>query len=300
MRSGTLLLALFLILAGVIIFITNLGYVSPEFSWQLFRLWPLILIIIGLSLFWGGIIPRPVAFSLVLVLVAGIVALALFFPGPGPGAGVRSDLRITQERYPDLEEGFLSLRFGGGRLFLNIQTEHWFDGVFHGSTAAIPSYSTQGEKLTVRIRQGRNITVWPWQGRVNNWHINLSPDLLWDLELDSGAVDGELDLEGLPLNTVRIKLGAGNMTVRLGNNGEAVKMNVEAGAANLKIQVPEDTGLSIGMTGVLANSNLRELGWPQVEGRYRSPAYEKLSDRVNLDIEVAVGNFTVEVLPIQR
>lgn len=302
MRTGTLLLALFLILAGVMTFLANLGYISPQFGWQLSRMWPLVLIIIGLGLFWGGTIPRPLAFTLALVLVAGIIALALLFPGPGPrtGTGIRSDLRVTRERHPDLREGSLSLRFGGGRLFLDTRTSHWFDGNFESFSSTTPAYSTQREKLNVRLRQGQNINIWPGPGRANNWRISLSPDLRWDLDMESGAVDGELDLEGLPLSDVKLKLGAGNLTVRLGNNGDGVKMRVEAGAANLKIQVPEDTGISIALTGVLANNNLKELGWPQVGGRYRSPAYDVLTDRIDLELEMAVGNFTVELLPVQR
>ncbi len=302
MRTGTFLFALFLILAGTILFLTNLGFFSFHFGWQLTRLWPLALIIIGLGLFWGGKIPRPLAVTLALVLVVGIVALAFVFPGPVPrlGTGVRSDLVVTRELYPDLREGSLSLRFGGGMLFLDTRTRHWFAGDFEGFSLAVPSYGIQQEKLSVVLRQGQNIVVWPGPGRANAWRISLSPELRWDLEMDSGAVDGELDLQGLPLGKVKLKMGAGNMTLRLGHNGDRVKVKVEAGASNLRIQVPEDTGLSLSVSGALAGNNLKELGWPQVDGRYRSPAYETLPDRIDLELEMAVGNFTVEVLPVQR
>ena len=82
MRPWIFLLALFLILCGMVLFLTNLGYASPQFGRELLRLWPLILIIIGLSLFWGGIIPRPLAFGLTLALVLGVAALAVLLPLP--------------------------------------------------------------------------------------------------------------------------------------------------------------------------------------------------------------------------
>ena len=199
-----------------------------------------------------------------LVLLAWLfgraTALAQCPHGSARGAG-----------HPDLQSGTLSLQFGGGILLLDGQTEHWFAGDFLGTSGAVPSYSVRGQNLDVRLREGRRRT-WLNTDLVKQWEVHLSPHLRWDLELESGAVDGKINLEGVRLNDVRLKLGAGDMTVRLGDNGEMVKMRVEAGAANLKIQVPEDTGVSIGIKGVLANSNLRELGWPQVEGRYRSPA----------------------------
>ena len=298
MRAGTLLLALFFILAGVVIFLSNLGYVSTGFAQLLFRFWPVILIIIGISLFWGGTIPRPLAFVLVVVFAVGVLVLAFVIPGPGPRAEVHTDLRVEQGRYPDLETGLLSLHFGGGRIFVDGKTDHWFAGNFRGSSLTDPSYTVEGQSLSLNLPEirvsplGRNV--------LNVWNMHLSPNLNWDLNVESGAVDGELDLEGIPLNNVTLKVGAGNMIVRLGENGEDVKMRVEAGAANMKIQVPEDTGLDIRMNGVLANTNLRDLNWPQVDGRYRSPLYDRATSRVKLDIDVAVGNFTVEVLPIQR
>lgn len=82
MRPWVFLLALFLILWGMVLFLTNLGYASPQFGRELVRLWPLVLIIAGLSLFWGGIIPRPLAFGLTLALVLGVAALAIYFPLP--------------------------------------------------------------------------------------------------------------------------------------------------------------------------------------------------------------------------
>ncbi|HAP31880.1 MAG TPA: hypothetical protein DCQ14_02305 [Firmicutes bacterium] len=82
MRPWVFLLALFLILCGIVLFLINLGYASPQFGRELLRLWPLILIVIGLSLFWGGVIPRALAFGLTLALVFGVAALAIFLPLP--------------------------------------------------------------------------------------------------------------------------------------------------------------------------------------------------------------------------
>ncbi len=296
MRAGTLLLALFFILAGLVIFLSNLGYVSPMFIQQLLRFWPLILIIIGISLFWGGIIPRFLSFILVAVIIVGVLVLAFAAPGPGIQGGIQTQLSVEQGRYPNLETGQLTLHFGGGRLFLDRQTENWFDGSFRGPAQTVPSYNVEEQTLYLNLRE-RGVSL-PGRNIINIWHIHLSPSLRWELEVDSGAVDGELDLEGIPLDSVNLKVGAGNMTVKLGDNGD-VNMRVEAGAANIKLLVPEDMGMDIRMNGVLANTNLRELGWPLVDGRYRSPSYNRATSRVLLDIDVAVGNFTVEVLPIQ-
>lgn len=85
MRVGTFLVGTLLILAGVVLFLERLGYTQWGFSRQILSYWPLILIIIGLSLFWGGRIPRWLAFIIIAVLVGAIIFLALAAPAfPNP------------------------------------------------------------------------------------------------------------------------------------------------------------------------------------------------------------------------
>lgn len=77
MRIENFFIGLVFILAGVIAFLINLGYSSWIFLVQIKKLWPIILIIIGLGFFWKGRIPAWLAVILVLVLVGGVVFLFL-------------------------------------------------------------------------------------------------------------------------------------------------------------------------------------------------------------------------------
>ncbi|MGI6327445.1 MAG: LiaI-LiaF-like domain-containing protein [Dethiobacteria bacterium] len=76
MSIGLFLVALLLILTGTVFFLSNTGFVSMYFVQRLTVFWPLVFILIGLSLFWGGKIPRPLAFVIIIILVGGVVLLA--------------------------------------------------------------------------------------------------------------------------------------------------------------------------------------------------------------------------------
>jgi hypothetical protein len=76
MSIGLFLVALLLILVGTVFFLTNTGFVSMYFVQRLVDFWPLVFILIGLSLFWGGKIPRLLAFVIIVILVGGVVLLA--------------------------------------------------------------------------------------------------------------------------------------------------------------------------------------------------------------------------------
>lgn len=90
MRPGRFLLGLTFIVIGTVMFMVNMGYTSWEFMSQLMHLWPVLLIFFGLSVIWGGDIPRWVALLLVAVVTVGVIYLAVryqgFFYGPGPFA----------------------------------------------------------------------------------------------------------------------------------------------------------------------------------------------------------------------
>ena len=75
MSIGLFLVALLLILTGTVFFLTNTGFVSYILQ-RLADFWPLVFILIGLSLFWGGKIPRPLAFVIIIILVGGVILLA--------------------------------------------------------------------------------------------------------------------------------------------------------------------------------------------------------------------------------
>lgn len=75
MRIGTFFIGLAFILAGVITFLINFGYSSWDFVIQIKKLWPVILIVIGLSFFWRGRIPAWLAIILVLALVGVVIFL---------------------------------------------------------------------------------------------------------------------------------------------------------------------------------------------------------------------------------
>jgi len=76
-RISTFLAGTLLILAGIIIFIENLGFGWRGFSGYIFNYWPVLLIIVGVGVFWGGKIPYWLAFVIVAALAGGVIFFAL-------------------------------------------------------------------------------------------------------------------------------------------------------------------------------------------------------------------------------
>lgn len=113
-RPGNILVPIILIVAGILLLLSNLGWLPPGFWATVLRLWPVILILIGLEIIlsrylgWGATATAIVLVAiLILLIAAGVFASAsgawINWPIPGFGFGptlAGSGNVVTQEKLP--------------------------------------------------------------------------------------------------------------------------------------------------------------------------------------------------------
>lgn len=80
MRIGTFIIGLAFILTGVIALLINLGYGNRNLIIQLQKMWPIIIIIIGISFLGNGRITQWLGIIIILALVGGVVFLFINTP----------------------------------------------------------------------------------------------------------------------------------------------------------------------------------------------------------------------------
>lgn len=295
MRIGTLISGLVLVLTGVVFFLVNLGYGSWDDIYEIGRFWPILLIIIGLGFFGRGRIPRMAAW-LILILSVGAVSAYLLHTElqPQNHETISKDtLRISRQQYPQVKEAALQINFGGGKLILTPAEGELFKADFK-NTQVEREVESSGQKLQIDLNQGQ--TAWSAkEDPLNQWELQLSPELSWKLDINTGALDGSIDLSGVPFRELDCNLGAGNMLFVLGGSGSSSKLKIDAGASNVKLRFAADDGVRIKLNGELNASNLDKLGWTRSEDYYVSPNYEHAPGKIDCDINLSVGNLDVAV-----
>lgn len=302
MKIGSFIAGLMLIIAGLVIFLDNMGYGSLPLFTVLLKFWPVILILIGISFFWGGAIPRLLGILLIIALSGSIIALTLlnFSPSYELSRGQRqTTLVVDRFRYEGVISGEVVMAFGGGKITLDSGTGQIFEGLFRGAAGAVASVDRKNDEVKIRIGQDDGIRFFQPRNPAD-WTVHLSPDLPWNINLDAGAAEGDFDFTDLDFRKLNIRLGAGDFNFKFGGNGKYGDVKIQAGASNVKVQVDEKTGVRINVKGALASTNLTELGWPVIDQYYVSPGYDEALSRIDLELEMAVGNFELEVLSPQR
>jgi hypothetical protein len=306
--NHSIFMGLLLIMAGIIIFLINLGYGSWEIIWQIWRLWPLIIIFIGIRIIWRGPSSQWFSYGFWFLAALGIIILLLMNPKSDAGSaesGAFTHTSVNRSDYPGVTAGKALIRFGGGQIILGSDTGEWLEGDFGGFKAHTSVKNLQNI-LEVDLKQtGRLSGDW-WRHRDSEWNdnrhpirdfrwdIQLSPELPWDIELHSGGIKGDADLSGIPVKQLSLKMGAGDFNLILGDKSDNAIINIQSGASHIKVKVPGDSGVKVKFSGALVNTNIKNLGWISDNQTYISPDYEKAVHRVDIDLNMAVGDFDLE------
>jgi DUF4097 and DUF4098 domain-containing protein YvlB len=62
--------------------------------------------------------------------------------------------------------------------------------------------------------------------------------MIWDIDIDTGAVNGTLDISNLKINSIDLDTGAANLDLAFGNKNKSTDVKVDAVASNINIDVP--------------------------------------------------------------
>jgi len=251
---------LVLIGAGVMLLLSNLGYV-PWSSWNvLWRLWPLLLVALGIDLLIGrrSMVGAIVSGMLILLLIGGAVALVFFAQNiPGlinltqpvewhvehvehPLAGVeRASVNIDWTSVP----GYLGALSDSPNLIegdVTYRGELIFDVNVRGDQADVELdsyFSSPGLWFGPFDLGGRE------EGR---WDVRLSPNVPLDLTLDAGSGSCDFDLSGLQVNDLFLDVGSGSIDLAL-PDGSAFEARIDGGSGSLTITLPESVGTRVAL-----------------------------------------------------
>ena len=286
--------------------------ILPWSIWEsLWRMWPLVLVLIGLELLLGRGNPWLSGLVAILVIAAAAFFLSLGgifgpswrFSGPMFGDGPAAQLAITQLSEPleGAREGTLNLKFGAGRLTLgtlSADTGNLLEGsASRGSGRSAPSLQVtrQGTHVDVNVQsQEGGAVVVPGNNNAESLTLLLNRDIVWDVRVQGGAVESELDLGDLRVRDLSVDLGASVVRVQLPEAAGQTTARFKTGMASVQIEVPSKVAARIASRGGLSTFKVDERRFPKQGNYYVSPGWETAQNRVDLDIDAGLATVTVQ------
>lgn len=282
-----LIIGLILVTIGVFLLLSNLGIVSGNVFYSLFDLWPLLLIVIGVNIIFRNnrIVPY-------ITWILFFIILILY--GLTRNTDVDSEgflESVVIEKRAETQYANLDLEIGASDLTIDSTDGSLLRGNLSGRRLDyVEDYSRDFEIANLDF-QSRSFNLGNLVDYNSTYDFYLNRDVIWDLDMDLGAINGEINLVDIPVRSLEIDLGAANLGLLLGDRHD-LDLYIDSGASNLEIAIPQDVGLRIDLDAGITSTNIDDLNLIDYDDYYLSSNYDSANIKISLDIDTGVGKIS--------
>lgn len=286
----------FMFTLGFVFLVNNFGWLAGPAWDTLWRLWPVMVIAIGVDIMIGRRTLWLSALGLlaVLVLLVGLVWLM------GDGLTVFSGQPIPDENISQpvgsAQNARISLAPATGQVSVVAASDDalLLSGAINYATEndVRSDYHQQGDTAVYELKS-HSTAIMP--GSRRGWDLAINAQIPTQLEVSMGAGEVELDLTGTQVTALDASQGVGNLAVTL-PAGVAMQADVSQAIGQISIQVPAEAALRVEVSKAISSLNIP----PNFERRgdyYYSPGYETADERLELSLSQAIGNISIAIVP---
>lgn len=288
-----------LIGAGIVFLLNNLGIIDWSVWQTLWRLWPILLIAVGLDLLVGRRFPLGSALLALLLVVVLVLGVRGTIPGVIAASSVTVDRTETiSQDLGDSERASVEINFSAGNLNVDALPEgspHLIQGsvdLSRNERLSKDFGANNGVARLILDSQG-SWSMGPdvLGGSEKRWDLGLTQAIPLDLVVDSGAGKANLDLTGLNLRRLDLKGGVGQVTVKLPAAGR-YEVDVDGGVGQIVLIVPEDLAARIqtdgGIGGVRAEGDFSRAG-----DVYSTGDFSTAENRADVQVNNGIGQIVL-------
>ena len=303
MKSGNIFWGILLIVLGALIFMRNFDIFF--FSWgSILHLWPLLFVFWGISVF-------PIKSGAKLILSIATVILGFILLASSPHKGffwnnnwnkherVEYDKdydnwedRIYDNPFDDnIQYAKLNFNAAAGSYQVNGTTDQLFrfktEG--NGDPYKVNVVNIDNDEVEIDFRREK---VSGSRNMRNNVYMYLNDSPLWSMHIDAGAAELEMDLSAYRVEEIEINGGAAEIDLKLGERYDHTTVNIEAGAAEMTIHVPEASACEIITRTILTDRNFD--GFNKIsKGVYQTPNFSDSANQILIEVKAAVSELNI-------
>ena len=266
-----------LITAGVVALAIQAQLIPEESARQAWRLWPVVLIVIGLA-----IVASRTPFALVATMAAGLVAGGLagtLVAGIPEGLNVGCGGEPTETTSAEGSfsgDAEVSLEFNCGELAVSTQGGNAWTAVVRDDGNREPEIRADDGSLRMRVEGGG--FPFTQEGR-QEWDVVLPTDVTLDLGVDANAASSHLELDDATLSALAIDANAGDVRLDLAG-ADVAELTIDANAGSLSMVADASTSLN---GSVEMNAGSLELCVPEGVGLAITIEDDNITFSHNLD-----------------
>lgn len=277
-----------------------LGVTTGIFNWavweKIWRLWPLILIGIGISMVSQNRTAKTIMMIIfILALCFGLWTLWRE-SSDQPGSSVDQQA-ISESLQSGVDAGSLTVKVGASTINLSGPSENGKFIVGQLESRGIRhTWTTSTSGTTQKAEIATNGISAPFIGVKSLVDLQLTNAIPLDIRLDVGGVNATLDFSQVKARSVTIDAGASNITLTYGPNLAEATAKISAGASNITIQAPEPLAVKIKSDSGLSATSFE--GLEKVDdATYASKGFDQGEKKLTVTISSGVSSLTFKRTP---
>lgn len=330
-RHTSLFGPIVLIAIGLFFLFNRLNLLTELYWLDVLRLWPLLLVFIGLNVL-SLQAPRPYAslFSGIVALAAVLLFGTVLFNGLA-GTPFSSRLAVgdwqteaIQFGAEDVKTAVYDITIGppGADLTALEDSRDLIAGTITYQDDYLFDHRVAGSRATIKLAPQNRSEEWVflpdyWReyGETNRWQLGLNSNVPADMTLEAVAGRSRLDLRDLSLDSLTLSANAGDIDlllpggdydanlitnaatteITLPENGRHA-INLEVNAGSVTLHLPTGMALHVEVDRALGSFSASNAGLRQVEGQenaWQTAGYANAPDRLDVTIHISLGSVTI-------
>jgi hypothetical protein len=305
---GRLNWGVFFIALGAVPLAYHQGAVSAATLGDAWRLWPLIIVGIGLAF----VLSRTPAFFLggtVVAVCIGLIAGSALAIGPEIGCGGDGhNARTISESGSFDGDSTVDLTLQCGSARIAASADQQWHVTASNSNGATPQLSSKASSL--RVSSSTTTNGWSFSRGKDDWQISLPTTTRIDLAASLDMGDASFDLASVNLASARFTLNLGSLHVDLTgakvgtlsistNLGAAyltldgasdLSANLRTNLGSLEVCLPDGLGVRLAASDSLSSSDFTGAGLTRVGAVWQTLDYDKATHKADLSFSTSLGS----------
>lgn len=332
MKANKIIKGLTFLLTGTILLANTLEILDWSVWSNLFKLWPLLVISLGLSLIFRG---RILSFMGPLIIFLGIITgvgasyMGISFEGemvrevktlsreivievekvpeteiipeietaPDTEISPETEASLETKEYAKIERASIELNLDVGKLTLGESTPLLYECISQYRFKEFEPFEkfSHTEKEADILIYHSPITKKVISNNIkNDWQLKLNNKIVYDLSVKTGAIDIDCNLSDFKVEKLYIESGASNINLVLPQYNS--KIIIDTGVSNINIDIPNNVGAIVNIDSGIAVKDLDD--FIKRNGTYISQNYNESKFKTEIEINCGISNIDIDYINI--
>lgn len=288
------------VVAGLFLLAYRFGYIDFNIFWSLLTLWPLLFVVIGVSLIFRRN-PWVKGLAWILFIVA-VVAYGYLGDGNFRFLGGRfltydlTEVQIETPLQEDTKEGHLELKLGVGNVDIGSTDDYTMTAAYPDEITRVTSAFDSNGDYSLKLEHDDHYLPRPRPNTSGfNYRIDLQEGVLWSIDSDVGAVDMQLDLRDIAISVLDLDMGAGDLDLYLGDISWTAQVDIDSGVSDVKLYIPEEMPLRLRFDGGIKDIHFSSASNFNKDGEdYVTDGFDQTQPHYEMEISTGVGSLTID------